>query len=157
MSELDAFAARYDFPLDEFQVRACEALEARRVPDVQVEGARSRRHRRAPLPRELRRGDGNGRVLRRITRPVQGRLDQHPREMDRRERLTCGVTSLALPGVRQPPSSGARPCLSCFEHWAGPSGASPASPPAGTAPSHAAPRVETHLSRAERPALSSAS
>src|SRR5215218_6056657 len=28
MSELDAFAARYDFPLDEFQVTACAALEA---------------------------------------------------------------------------------------------------------------------------------
>jgi ATP-dependent RNA helicase HelY len=28
MTELDDFAARYDFPLDEFQVTACEALEA---------------------------------------------------------------------------------------------------------------------------------
>src|SRR3954447_4688994 len=28
MAELDAFAARYDFPLDEFQVTACAALEA---------------------------------------------------------------------------------------------------------------------------------
>ena len=28
MAELEAFAARYDFPLDDFQVAACEALEA---------------------------------------------------------------------------------------------------------------------------------
>ena len=27
MTELDAFAARYEFPLDDFQVEACEALE----------------------------------------------------------------------------------------------------------------------------------